>query len=417
MKATHILALILITGCSEAAPAAPPPTIATLKQSAQKLEPDLIALRRTIHENPELAGQEEHTAALIADRLRALGLEVRTGVGGHGVVGVLRGKRPGPTIAYRSELDAVPGNEPPGRPYGSTVPGAFHACGHDLHMAIAVGVASVLSSVREHLPGTVVFLFQPAEEKWQGADAMLADGVLDDPSPEGIYALHSFPFQVGTMARDAAFAGLDRFTVDLLGAAATEEKASRVEKRLAGLGNVKPPRTPEQVFQYLDQLRAADGPLSKALYVDIERDADEEPWRIKGVFKAYSDAAYPGLRDEVRRVLEAEVGSDEFELSYPGEPLPSMISDSAVTADAAIALADAIGSSNIIALHAQHAFSGEDFARFLQRVPGTMLLLGVGNQERGILGAPHFPDFDADEAAIQVGTQAMSTVLWSRLAR
>jgi metal-dependent amidase/aminoacylase/carboxypeptidase family protein len=94
-----------------------------------------------------------------------------------------------------------------------------------------------------------------------------------------------------------------------------------------------------------------------------------------------------------------------------------MISDSAVTADAAIALADAIGSSNIIALHAQHAFSGEDFARFLQRVPGTMLLLGVGNQERGILGAPHFPDFDADEAAIQVGTQAMSTVLWSRLAR
>jgi metal-dependent amidase/aminoacylase/carboxypeptidase family protein len=340
-------------------------------------------------------------------------LEVRTGIGGHGVIGVLRGEKPGPTLAYRSELDAVPGNEPPGRPYGSTVAGAFHACGHDLHMAIAVGVASVLASVREHLPGTVVFLFQPAEETWQGADAMLADGVLDDPSPEAIYALHSFPFRVGTMARDAAFAGLDRFTVTLVGETATEENASRIEERLASLGNVKPPRSPDQVFEYLDQMQVADGPLSQALYVDIERDAE----RIEGVIKAYSDAAYAGLRDEVRGILEAEAGSDGFELSYPDEPFPSMISDAAVTAAAAPALAEVIGPNNIISLQAQHAFSGEDFARFLQRVPGTMLLLGVGNEERGILGAPHFPDFDADEAAIQVGTQAMSVVLWRRLAQ
>ncbi|HYJ08659.1 MAG TPA: M20 family metallopeptidase [Polyangiaceae bacterium] len=417
MKATHLLALILLLGCSETAADTPTPTIETLTTKAVTLEPDLVELRRTIHRNPELPGQEVQTAALIADRLRDLGLEVRTGIGGHGLIGVLRGEKPGPILAYRSELDAVPGNEPPGRPYGSTVPGAFHACGHDLHMAIAVGVASVLASVREHLPGTVVFLFQPAEETWQGADAMLADGALDDPSPEAIYAVHSFPFRVGTMARDAAFAGLDRFSVTLVGTAATEESASRIEERLATLGNVKPPRSPDQVFEYLDQMQVADGPLSQALYVDIERDAEEEPWRIEGVLKAYSDAAYAGLRDEVRGILEAEAGSDGFELSYPDEPLPSMISDAAVTAAAAPALAEVIGPNNIISLQAQHAFSGEDFARFLQRVPGTMLLLGVGNEERGILGAPHFPDFDADEAAIQVGTQAMSVVLWRRLAQ
>jgi metal-dependent amidase/aminoacylase/carboxypeptidase family protein len=417
MKATPILALILLAACSETPSEPPAPTITTLKRAAITLEPDLIELRRTIHRNPELAGREVHTAALIADRLRVLGLEVRTGIGGHGLVAVLRGEKPGATIAYRSELDAVPGTEPPGRVYGSTTPGAFHACGHDLHMAIAVGVASVLSSVRAHLPGTVVFIFQPAEETWEGADAMLADGALDDPSPEAIYALHSFPFQVGTMARDAAFAGLDRFSVKLLGKAATEENASRVEQRLASLGNVKPPRSPDQVFEYLDQLEDADGPLSTAVYVDIERDAEEEPWRIEGVLKAYSDAKYPDLREAVRGILEAEVGSGGFELSYPDEPLPSMISDPSVTAEAALALAEVIGSSNIIALEAQHAFSGEDFARFLQRVPGSMLLLGVGNSDHGILGAPHFPDFDADEAAIQVGTQAMSAVLWRRLTR
>ena len=417
MKLTPVLSLVALLACSENPPANVAPALATLHERAAELEPELIELRRTIHQNPELPGHEAQTAELIAERLTALGLEVRTGVGGHGVVGVLRGEKPGPIIAYRSELDAVPGNEPPGRPYGSKVPGAFHACGHDLHMAIAVGVASVLSTAREHLSGGVVFLFQPAEETWEGADAMLADGALDDPNPEAIYALHSFPFQVGAMARDAAFAGLDRFTVELVGEAADEESAARVEERLADLGNVKPPRSPEQVAEYLGQLQAADGPLAQAVYVDIERDADEAPSRIEGVIKAYADSEYPRLRDEVRAILEGEVGSGGFELSYPADPLPSMISDSAVTGEAAAAVAETIGERNVISLKAQHAFSGEDFARFLQRVPGTMLLLGVANEERGILGAPHFPDFDADEAAIRVGTQAMTGVLWRRLAR
>lgn len=417
MKSTStILGLALLIGCSENPPAATrAPTLMALQQRAVELEPELIELRRTLHQNPELSGSEQRTAALIAERLTALGLEVRTGVGGHGVVGVLRGEKPGPIIAYRSELDAVPGNEPPGRPYGSKVPGAFHACGHDVHMAIAVGVASVLSTTREHLSGSVVFLFQPAEETWEGADAMLADGALDNPSPEAIYAVHSFPFEVGSMARDAAFAGLDRFTVELLGEAAGEESAARVEERLADLGNVKPPRSPEQVAEYLEQLQAADGPLAQAVYVDVERDAEEAPSRIEGVVKAYSDSEYARLRNDVRSILEEEVGNDGFELSYPADPLPSMISDSAVTGEAAIAVAEAIGSRNIISLKAQHAFSGEDFARFLQRIPGTMLLLGVANEEGGILGAPHFPDFDADEAAIRVGTQAMTAVLWRRL--
>ena len=417
MKNAPILSLLLLLGCSESPPATVAPTLATLRERAAELEPDLIELRRTIHQNPELPGREQQTARVIAERLSTLGLEVRTGVGGHGVVGVLRGKKPGPTIAYRSELDAVPGDEPPGRPYGSQVPGAFHACGHDLHMAIAVGVASVLSTAREHLRGKIVFLFQPAEETWEGADAMLADGAFDDPSPEAIYALHSFPFQVGSMARDAAFAGLDRFAVELIAEAASEASAGRVEQRLADLGNVKPPRSPEQVADYLDQMQTADGPLAQAVYIDIERDADVTPSRIEGVIKAYADSEYPRLRDEVRAILEEEVGSAGFQLSYPVDPLPSMISDSAVTAEAAIAVAEAIGSTNVIALKAQHAFSGEDFARFLQRIPGTMLLLGVANEERGILGAPHFPDFDADEAAILVGTQAMTGVLWRRLAR
>src|SRR5262249_1759834 len=156
---------------------------------------------------------EVRTASLVADQLRSLGIEVRTDVGGHGVVGVLRGTRPGRIVGYRADMDAMPMPEPPGRPYGSTGPGVFPGCGHDLHTAIGVGLARVLSSLRDDLPGTVVLLFQPAEETLQGAAAMLADHALDAPRPEVIYAVHSWPFPVGTMAHPVDFAGLDRFAL------------------------------------------------------------------------------------------------------------------------------------------------------------------------------------------------------------
>lgn len=310
----------------------------------------------------------------------------------------------------------MPGDEPPGRPYGSTVPGVYHVCGHDLHMAVAVGVASVLSSVREHLPGTVLFVFQPAEETLQGAAAMLAEGTLLEPEPEAIYAIHSFPFQVGEMARDVAFAGLDRFRVELAHAI-DEGTVHRVMERLSGIGNVEVPGSVAEVREYLRDLQVLDGPYSRAIYVDVEEEADENGLVIEGVIKAYSDREYPTLRERVRDLLDSELGADGYRLSYAAEPFPSMVSDTGVTADAAQAVAEVIGSENVLTLRAQHAFSGEDFALYLQRIPGAMFLLGVGNEERGVLGAPHFPDFDADEAAIQVGTRAMSVALWQRLSR
>jgi metal-dependent amidase/aminoacylase/carboxypeptidase family protein len=407
---------LLVVACSGSPSPSPPPSAAMLLAKAAELEPALVALRRDIHAHPEVSGEEARTAAAIAERLRGLGLEVRTDIGGHGVVGVLRGAKPGPVLAYRAELDAMPGEEPPGRVYGSTIPGAYHVCGHDVHMAIAVGIATLFASVREQLPGSLIFVFQPAEETWQGADRLLDAGVFEDGLPDEIYALHSFPFQVGTLARDVSFAGLDRFRVELLGDAATDEIAERVIDRLSELGTVRPPRTKAQVQTYLADLQLSDGPLARAVYTDIERD-DAAPGRIRGVLKAYSDAAYAELRTRVRELLDAEIGPGTYELSYGEEPLPSMVSDPRITAEASLALTEVVGEDNVLTLRAQHAFSGEDFARFLQQIPGAMFLLGVGNEERGILGAPHFPDFDADEGAIRVGTQAMSVMLLRRMSR
>jgi metal-dependent amidase/aminoacylase/carboxypeptidase family protein len=414
-----VLAVCLLAACGKTTPAPEESPLAAITAKATSLQPELISIRRDIHRHPELSGTESRTAGVIAERLRALGLEVRTGIGGHGVVAILRGGRPGPVVAYRADMDAVRGEEPPGREYGSTVPGVQHVCGHDVHTSIGIGVASVLSSLREQMPGTAVFLFQPAEESIQGAQAMIRDGALDDPRPDVIYALHSFPFPVGTIAQGAVFAGLDSFTLELTGEHATQEVAQRLMTSFARLGTVVPLKKPEQVAPYLADIQRPDGPYATAIYMNPKISSSEDNQRIfvRGTVKASSDAMYPQLRQSVRETVERELGSTGYQLSFRDAPFPSMVSDPQVTAEATPTLAQAVGEGNVLTLHATHIYSGEDFALFLQQVPGTMFLLGVANPERGILGAPHFADFDVDEEAILVGTKAMSAVIWQRLSQ
>jgi metal-dependent amidase/aminoacylase/carboxypeptidase family protein len=163
----------------------------------------LVAFRRDLHQHPEVSGAESRTAARIAARLRDLGLTVRTGVGGHGVVAELTGGRPGPLVAYRADMDAVPSTAPDPVEFSSTVPGVRHICGHDLHVTVAVGLASALAKVRADLPGRVMFIFQPAEERAAGARAMLDDGLFRDARPSAIFGLHTSPLPVGQLASKA----------------------------------------------------------------------------------------------------------------------------------------------------------------------------------------------------------------------
>ncbi|MDY7229587.1 M20 metallopeptidase family protein [Hyalangium rubrum] len=413
-----VLAALLLTSCGKT-PAPQESPLATITEKATALQPELISIRRDLHRHPELSGTERRTAGVVAERLTALGLEVRTGIGGHGVVGILRGGRPGPVVAYRADMDAVVGQEPPGREYGSTVPGVQHVCGHDLHTAIGIGVASILSSLREQMPGTAVFLFQPAEENIQGAQAMIRDGALVDPRPDVIYALHSFPFRVGTVAQGAVFAGLDQFTLELTGEHATSAVAQRLQARLSEFGTVAPLKQAEQVAPYLADIQKPGGPYSTAIYMNVKISPSDVPTRflVRGTVKASSDSMYPQLRQSVKEAVERELGATGYQLSFRDAPFPSMSSDPQVTAGAAPTLAEAVGEGNVLTLHATHIYSGEDFALFLQQLPGTMFLLGVANPARGILGAPHFPDFDADEESILIGTKAMSSVLWQRLSQ
>src|SRR5881628_1423469 len=198
-----------------------------------KVEPEVAGLRHRIHQNPELSNREEKTARLVADHLRKLGLEVRTGVAHHGVIGLLKGRKPWSVVAVRADMDALPVAEDTPFPFKSTVRanylgqevGVMHACGHDIHTAVQLGVASVLSSLKNDIPGTIKFIFQPAEEgpplgEDGGAKMMIAEGALENPKPEVIFGLHTFsemPVGVLGYTEGPAFAATDTFEVRIIG--------------------------------------------------------------------------------------------------------------------------------------------------------------------------------------------------------
>ena len=197
-----------------------------IARAAEALRPALIAQRRDFHQNPELSNREERTARVVAEKLRALGLdEIKTGVGKYGIVALLKGKQPGGVVAVRADMDALPIQENIDVPYKSRTAGVKHACGHDVHMAVQLGVAEVLSKMRDRMRGTIKFIFQPAEEgpppgEEGGAKLMIKEGALENPRPSAIFGLHVFPtFEVGTLAYNsgAALASSDRFHLTIRG--------------------------------------------------------------------------------------------------------------------------------------------------------------------------------------------------------
>ncbi|MER5178264.1 amidohydrolase [Streptomyces sp. NPDC002896] len=384
---------------------------ATIDEVAASIDDELIGMRRDIHRHPELAGEERRTSALVAERLRAAGLAVVTGVGGHGVVAVVDGAGDGPTVAYRADMDAVDDDELFDCAFSSQVPGAAHLCGHDLHTAIGVGTALVLARLREQLNGRVVFVFQPAEETCEGARAMIEDGVLERTAPREIYALHCAPLPVGMLAVGPGQAGQDGFRIELAGSDAADD-AKRFAAMIDGLSTVGRPHAPEQVQRLMDDMQIPDGPLARFVFALSHVSSGDDGARVHAWLRAWPDSRYAEIRDEVRRSVGALPGA---RVEFTEQPFPAMVCSPELNATAATYLRGALGADAVMTLHAAYPFNGDDFADFLQQVPGAMFYLGVANPEAGIHGLPHSPDFGADERAIGVGVRAMAGFLSSRL--
>lgn len=357
----------------------------------------LIAFRRDLHRHPEVSGAEVRTAARVAEALRTYGLEVREGVGGHGVVGVLRGGAPGPVVAYRADMDAVPFAAPDPVPFASEAPGVRHVCGHDVHTTIGVALAAALAATRRQWAGTVVFLFQPAEERATGADAMLAADPFGAVRPTAILALHTAPLEVGRLgtragallpARDRV-----RLTVRAGDSAAAAAAAYEAHRLLAGAGR-------------RDTVQVAAAP---------PRRAASGEWLVEATLTLPADQ-----RAQVRPRLQAAIHA----LERPGVRLvtewttaaPGATNDSAVVRRTTAAIEAALGRGAVEPLARPVAGFSEDFGAFQRDIPGAMYFLGVSNASLGTVGMPHTPDYVADEGAIAVGARAMAAALLALLA-
>lgn len=370
------------------------------------MQSDLVAFRRDLHLHPEVSGAEVRTAARVATRLRSLGLEVRTGVGGHGVVAILRGSRPGPVVAYRADMDAVPSADRDPVEFRSLTPGVRHICGHDIHTTIGVALAAALHSARSQLPGTVVFIFQPAEERATGANAMLAAGVLNDPKPVAIYGLHTAPYDVGqfgTIVGDM-MSGRDSYSIALSGSGNLLAAAAAVRARLDSLGSIP-------ASQFL-----VPGPRDLIL-LDARRDVDSAGARVlRGTIMATS-LSRPRVIAAMSAIRSLALPNVKATVDYRPKSIAGVTNDALQTDRAVAAVAGVFGKSAVIEVTQIIPAFSEDFGSFQERVPGTFFFLGVNNPAKGTVGMPHTPDYVADEGAIQTGARAMAAVLLERLRR
>ena len=398
---------VLLTGYATAQPAETSDLFERAAARVEAQEADLIAVRHDLHRQPELSGEEERTAGVVADRLAALSFEVRTGIGGHGVIGVLEGARPGPMVAFRADMDAVRSSAPDPVPYRSIVPGVRHICGHDMHTAIGLGLAEGLAGIRDDLAGSVMLVFQPAEERGTGAKAMLRDGAWEATTPDAIFALHTAPLLLGQLATapGGMMAGRASLSVTLSGSGDLQAAATRVREAVEGVGTIPP--------QEAGQMALPGFVLVQLAPVSV---SDEEAVVRGQIMTA-------GLADRARAktaTLEALGALDlpgiTVETQYDERWMEGVNNDADLVEHANASIARLASEITVWPVPGAVPAFSEDFGSFQARTPGVMYFLGVNNPETGTVGMPHSPEYVADDAALLIGTRAMLAAILGRLA-
>lgn len=380
-----------------------------LRERAAGLQARIVEWRRDLHRHPELGFEERRTAAFLAERLTALGLEVRTGVARTGVIGVLRA--PGAieaAVLLRSDMDALPVHEVEGRSYGSTVAGKMHACGHDGHMAMMLGAATLLAESRDELRRNVVFCFQPAEEGLGGARAMLDTGLLAEAGVGSAYGLHLWSlFPAGTlhMRPGPAMAAQDEFSATVIGRSGHAALPHRALDPVVSAAHAII-ALQSVVSRSVDPTEAAVVSVG-SVHGGSAPNVIPGEVRLEGTLRSFSEEVRETLRRRVAEVLDgaarAHGCTTRFELR-PG--YPAVVNDPAATLRSREIACEVVGAGNVIE-HRPMAAS-EDFAYFLREVPGTFIFVGAGNEARGITAPHHSADFDIDESVLPTGAELLA---------
>ncbi|MFC1492659.1 M20 family metallopeptidase [candidate division KSB1 bacterium] len=384
---------------------------------------EIINIRHHLHQNPELGNREFKTAELVAEHLRKLGLEVRTGIAHTGVLGVLIGGKPGSVVAVRADMDALPVTEQTDLPYKSTVRttylgkdvGVMHACGHDIHTSALLGVASVMASIKDDIPGTIKFIFQPAEEgvprgEQGGASMMVDEGVLDDPRPGAIFGLHTDPaFNVGQInyAVGPAMAAVDRFSITIKGKQA---------HGAAPENSIDPIVTASHAVVALQTIRSRNlDPLQPSVVtVGVFRGGERfniipEEVLLEGTVRTYDPVIRKTIERRINEIMDGITRSAgaTYEISYSGGG-SSVFNNIELVNNTLPIMREILGEVNVIETPPQ--MTGEDFSVYANMIPGFFFWLGVNNPEFPS-GALHNPTYRADDSSVEAGMRLMSNIL------
>jgi amidohydrolase len=363
--------------------------------------PDLVELRHHLHRNPELSNEEMETSALVAARLRKIGyVDIRTEVGGHGVIATLKGKRPGKTFALRGDMDALPVTEESDLPYRSCKPGVMHACGHDGHTTNLLGAAAVLFRLRDRLAGTVRFLFQPSEEIVGGAARMCAEGAME--GVDAVVALHGWPgLEIGMIGVLAGpiMASADTFDIRLAGRQAHAAMPNTA---------VDPIVTGAHIVTALQTIASRETSPLDSIVVTVTQFHAGTAYNIipgaaelKGTVRTLSDAVRrtaPARMERIVAGISSACGAS-YEFSYRHGP-PVVTNDAAIIDLIAGVTAERYGRESVMTLESP-SMGAEDFSVYLQHAPGALLRIGVGAASPNL----HTPTYNYPDAALPIGIE------------
>jgi len=399
---------------------------AEIDRRAEAVVPKAVAWRRDLHQNPELGNREVRTAKVIAEHLRSLGLEVKTEVAHTGVVGLLKGGRPGPVVALRSDMDALPVTEEVNVPFASKVKtqwagretGVMHACGHDMHMAILMATAEVLSGMRASLPGSVKFIFQPAEEgppagERGGALMMVAEGVLENPKVDAVFGLHVFPYAVGAIVYkpEGLMAASDAVTITVKG---------RQTHGAVPWAGVDPIVVASQVVLGLQTIVSRQSDITTApaiVTIGVIQGGNRsniipDSVTLEGTIRTFDPKMRTEILERVRRTAERiaeSAGATAAVVLEAGYPVT--YNDPKLTEWAGASLRRTAPAGRFVP-NGRVTATSEDFSRYQEKVPGVFFFLGVtpDGKDAATAAPNHSPRFYADEGALVTGIRALSSL-------
>lgn len=374
-----------------------------IKAAVRAITPKITALRRELHAIPELGFQEHKTSALISERLREIGLDVTTGIGKTGVVGVLKGASAGMTLMVRADFDGLPITEATGLPFASTHNGVMHACGHDGHVAIALEAAEILSKLRTRLRGKVAFVFQPAEEIGQGALAMIANGLFDLVKADRVIGLHQanlVPLGQVRVKPGIYSASIDTFTIKVIGKGGHGARPQLTVDPIVAAAQIV------VVAQTLVSREIAPEEMGVVTFGQVHggnaRNVIPESVMLEGSVRAFTPEVRATIKDALPRIAAGAASAlrarTEFEWL---EGVPPGVNDSTVAAWITDIAGRVVGKDNVA--HGAPLTASDDVAELLNRVPGCYFFLG--SPKEGIEPGAHQPRFDLDEACLPIGAE------------